>query len=867
MRNTITVRYAVLAAGLLVFLLVPAAGAATPVSHPALLFHDISETPGFQYSTIDPWKSWQQSIMSEANVALTKDFSTNMGAYDRVFYRADFARDAGFAYQITKNPDYAKKAQEALLHLDTGTVTMPTDNALALGSYAVAYDLVQPTLDPGSDATIRDKLATLADTVYKSLNDNGTKPQYVSFADYHGQEYPMVGIASAALTDYTNPNHLPLSSTPDDWLKVGTDYLFVDDKLHMYNRSLFSFGFDEESGKHLNGAYKSYVIEDFAWWLQIYNHFYHVNPFEKYPAAEKAFTSETWESLPNLYGNDYVTSGNLKWTYHRDFASLMNDSDRSHVLNFDERLESENLLPYSQELGGGAEPVDLLYSTFGNYNSLPRSFPETTSHLDPAAVFQVIRSGWQGDADWMSMVTWNVVSNSNRDMAHMDQMGIEYYSRGDLLLADAGENKYVLDMLYGENEIHHNTVAIEDPRTPFPPASWSGSAARGIYKGDSYSGVVTPVTVPAVIEAPWITGIDVHADITTVMGDSYGQKHLLSSPVRYSRTVLYPESGYFLIIDRFEGTEPWIYDTIFRPTSLVTTPSIMVNHNVAPSDVGHVNGQLTLDGKDYDWLSQPYKSYTTAPGSTGSIGWSTTNPYGRSVGLDIFSAPSSEIGVDKLVGRIGGYDGRSEVFSPVLFLRAPPENDLYRITALLSGYPDEPKKTAEEIPVTGNGRAIRVSASGGDDYVYAGDGTAASFGGYSTDAEVAMVRTNATVTEVTLIGGSYLSSGSDQLVALSEKVSYFTARKTPEGTDRFTSGDAVLQANLFGSNPGVVTPGPSATLPVVTPPATAQMSGSFTATGPDNAPGPASGAGQAGLYGTVTGWIKSILKQLLSPGK
>ena len=390
----------------------------------------------------------------------------------------------------------------------------------------------------------------------------------------------MVGIAAAALSDYTNPNHLALSSTPDDWLKAGTDYLFVDDKLHSYNRSLFSFGFDEASGKHLNGAYKAYVIDDFAWWLQVYNHFYHVNPFEKYPAAEKAFTSETWETLPDGYGNNYVTSGNLKWTYHRDFASLLNDSERSHVLNLDERLESSDMLPLSSSLGG-SDPAGLLYCTVRQLRFPPADLPGPGQPPRPGAVYQVIRSGWQPDADWMSMVTWNVMSNSNRDMAHMDQAGIEYYSRGDLLLADAGEDKYVLDTLYGEYDIHHNTVAFEDPRNPFPPAAWSGTAARGIYKGNANE-LVTPVQIPAVLQAPWITGIDVHADITTVIGDSFGIKRELSSPVQYTRTLLYPDSGYFLVIDRFQGTEPWIYDTLFRPASLVTTPSVMKGHEVAP---------------------------------------------------------------------------------------------------------------------------------------------------------------------------------------------------------------------------------------------------------------------------------------------
>ncbi len=84
----------------------------------------------------------------------------------------------------------------------------------------------------------------------------------------------------------------PLSSTPVDWHKVGTEYLFVNDKLHSYGRSMFSFGFDEASGKHINGAYKNYVIEKFALWFQVYDHTYGENLLEKYPAAKKALMSE-----------------------------------------------------------------------------------------------------------------------------------------------------------------------------------------------------------------------------------------------------------------------------------------------------------------------------------------------------------------------------------------------------------------------------------------------------------------------------------------------------------------------------------------------------------------------------------------------
>jgi hypothetical protein len=383
------IRYVILLWGLvIVSLMIPCVAAAPPqTGHPYLLFHDISEVPGYRFSTIQPWNSYQDLVLRSADGSLSKNFNGNLGGYDRVMYRGGFARDLGLAYQITKKPVYALKAREALLNLNVGTVSEKVDKANALGAYSLAYDFIQPTLDTANNTIIRDKLATLADTVYKDLNDNGTTRNYVSFADYHGQAYPNVGIAGAALADYTNPNNLALSSTPEDWHKVGTDYLFVDDKLHSYGRSLFSFGVDEASGKYLNGAYKSYVIENFAWWLQVYNYVYGENPFEKYPAAKQAFTSELWEALPNGYSSNYVTNGNTKWTYHKGFVNLLDDQTKSNILNYDERLDASTILPYSRTMGEVSSGI--LYCVYGNYASLSRTYPATTSHLDTTSIFQV----------------------------------------------------------------------------------------------------------------------------------------------------------------------------------------------------------------------------------------------------------------------------------------------------------------------------------------------------------------------------------------------------------------------------------------------------------------------------------------------
>ncbi len=269
--------------------------------------------------------------------------------------------------------------------------------------------------------------------------------------------------------------------------------------------------------------------------------------------------------------------------------------------------------------------------------TIPRSFPNTTSHLDKNAIYQVFRGNWKPDADWLSIVTWNYVSNSNRDMAHHDQASIEYYSRGDLLLADAGEDKSVLDRNYGKYEIHHNTIAIENPRNPFAIAPWSNSTARGMYKGVTTQGQVTPAIVESVLQTPWIEFVNVNAKINQVIGTGFGNSQVLSSPINYNRVVLYPDSDYFIIIDRMEGTETWVYRNIFRPTSLRITPTVDKNKDKAysASEVGHVNGSLTIGSTPFDWQALLFKTETDTGITTNTMKWTTVNPYGKTAELNL----------------------------------------------------------------------------------------------------------------------------------------------------------------------------------------------------------------------------------------
>lgn len=766
---------------------------AAPINHPYLIFNDINETPGFQHRIEIPWKSMEASITKLATDYLSRNFSEpTWTTYDRISYRSEFAQTLGLAYQINKNTTYSEKTKEALLNIGIGSTPSKLDRALALRGYSLAYDWVQSDLDVSNDMIIRDKLAILADSVYKDLNDNGTNLNYISISDYHGQAYPIMGIAGLALNDYTNPNKLPLSSTPSDWVKAGTEYLFVNDKLHNYNRSLFSFGFDP-SGKYYNGNYKTYVLDDFLWWFQVYSHFYGKNIFDEYPLAKKAFTSEIWESMPNHYQNNYVTYGNTKQYYHKGILNLLDPENKSYALNHIDITENSKLLPYSS--AQGLLSNIFLYLVYDNNSLSPRKNPVWTSHLDPNSIYQVFRGSWAEDSDWLSLITFNGNTKSNRDMAHHDQMSFEYYSRGDLLLADGGEHKHILGEIdYSEYEIYHNGVAIEDPRIPFSSSSWANSIARGIFKGNA-AGLNTPVHIDDVIQTPWMELLETHSSLTKVIGSSWNIKKDLSSPIQYERDVIFPNKEYFIVIDRLKGTQTWTYRNIFRPTSLNITPSLGIN----ASDVGHVNEDLYINNTPYDWLSLPYKNEIATGINTNSIKWKTTNPYGNNVEMHLFSVPSSEIKIIKHVGRIAGYDTKSEVYTPVLYFVNGPLNEIYRVTVFLSRYSSETEKIPQQIPVNGNGNTVKITSAMYEDYAYSGTGQS-SFAQFSTDAETLYVRKTTKPSEYTLINGTYINYSGMPLVSLSKKIDYFTLKEEKNKTYFKLKGSGTVNITLYNMN-------------------------------------------------------------------
>ncbi len=707
------------------------------------------------------------------------------------------------AYQITKDTSYSAKAREALLNLDVGVVPtappmmMPQGfHAMAVMNYAIAYDMVQPTMDAATDMKVRDKLALMADACYK---ENAAKPTYVDFVDWQGQSYPDLAIAGVALNDYTNPNKLSLSSMPSDWVKMGTDYMFVSDKTHTNGKPMISYQVDNE-GMDMFGAYKGYYIDDFTWWAQIYTHFYGKNFLDVYPIVKNLLTAEEWTSLPDHYSSNYVTNGQMKYSYYQGVVNLLTPAERAVDLNSGAQIDAASTLKSTSmsmvhTMYNALLPPALPYLVYGDYSSVTKTNPTWTSHLAADSIYQVFRQNWNDDSDWMSLITFNksVPVYGWRDTNHHDSASFEYYGNGDILLSDAGEVKHILGNDHGQSEFQHNTIAIEDPRTPFSASAWAGSTARGIFKGTP-STLVSPSYVQSLADASWMEMINVSTPITTVIGSSYSTSQKLSSPIAYERDILYPEKDYFIVIDRMDGTQTWAYRDIFRPSSLGITQT------TSTSAIGHVNGALTIGSTSYNWQSLAARKDTATGLTANSLTWTTTNPSGKAVVLNLYTVPSSSVLVLKDDERSGGYGLASEVYSPVVSFKTAAATDVYRATVVMSRYSTDSAKTSTTVAVTGTGNALEVNSGSYQDYVYTGKGTS-TFGSFSTDANTVFVRQTGKPNEYTMMGGSYINYQGSPLIKTSSPVSYLTYKNDNGKVDFMAKGSGSVTMTLSQLDP------------------------------------------------------------------
>ncbi len=731
---------------------VPSIGGQVSPTHPFVLFNNINELPNYNGGSSD----YDRSITDFADSELNYDFTTDP---DGFVYSSIYAAYMGLAYQITKNSKYIQPARNALVNLKypDSQDGSQYDYGYATLWYSLAYDWIQPALSQDDDTIARDRLGGLANkTYFESI----ISPNYAVWDDFQGRIYPGIAVAGMALRGYDSPYDSNVSA----WLKCGSQYLWVKDDLHSYNQSLAGNEIDV-SGFQLAGGYKEYTMDQQLYYAYAYDHYYGRDYVQDYPLAERWFMADTWITFPNGYRNDYCTLSAEAPAYIPAIYGLLNTSERSHLQYYGDLVaannpspispSSRNLLPLTEgESVSVVGNVDMFYYLFDYPYPDNPSPSTTTTRLDPVAMFQVFRSDYCQLADWMSLVTFNnhtVNTNSNRINSHDDQLSVEIYNKGDLVLGDGGEPKYLESsesdpgIMYGQYGEFHNTLAVENPRQAFNLSSWAGSQARSPYKGDA-AGIVTNVTITDTVTTPWMDAINTSMPISQLEGVGP-----ISSTIQYTRQLLFPKDCEVIVDRASDSTEPWIFRTTWRPATFNTIAT-------TSDHIGNANLTLNIGntGKTYNWLAQTAAGDVDTGTVTGRLDWSAINPYGTSVSTTLYTAPAADVIVNKYYSRFAGNMGQSEVYSPVIQFKDRSSKDLYRVTIISTRNTTDANYEFSSPAVTGTGNAVKIVKDDETRYAYTGSGVS-KFDGYTTDANTVYMRTNTTEKEITLIHGTALS--------------------------------------------------------------------------------------------------------------
>lgn len=805
-------------------------------SHPYMLFRNISEVPGFQHREEVPWSTYEIAIKSSAdggstlNSALWYHICSNSGG-------------AGCT-------NYANTTITNLYNL----ASTSAERTSYAGEYAIAYDLIAGTKDTGDttltsaiDETIRDKFAGMANkSVSLAVTSNPTDINVNEILFYR---YYYVWIISEVLHDYdtTGKN---LQYGVSDWNRMGGYDTFVLDE---YNTELAttSRGYsstpgmtywyiNKSGGQPLQGSYEVYYGDLQSRIPLLYNQT-HGNIFTAYPDWEKYWVHPVYMRLPNGYQPNLITNGNTIMNFWISGIEWLSPENRAYS-RYSNAIALKNynnaLLPYSKYDGISSF---VKYLTQDNLTSEPYYHPSDKNWLTPTYV--TFRTAWNETCDFISTYTQSISVPSNRFNSNTWKFSTEYYSHGDLVIADMGELKHTfwlsnLSLIY-TTKLGHNTIQLVDPTGTacgFGPtygvlggSSWInsgsdfqtqiGSSALGYTEGTTYSrsrGAACGDSAP-------YTCLD--------GGSSYPPYFRASCTERvwWTRKIVTPENEYMVVIDRVNSSSvDWIYKNFWSLTSFDITPTTcgstycpLLGKNTAN---GYVHGDLIIGSIPFDWDAletnpravdkiagvqdgtADWSVIETYAGNSDTISWNTINPYGDEISTKMFTAPVANISVAKWFTRVGGYEVESEVQNPHVFFSSDSGKDLYRITVFISDWTNTTTpRIAEEVPVTGNGTSVKITSPTGDkiDYIYEGRGES-TFGNYQTDADFALIRENESETpfSFTLRNGTYLVKSGGDVFGSDTRLNYVSTITKENGTRFNVSGTGTATVTFYD----IVTP-------------------------------------------------------------
>jgi len=712
-------------------------------THPHIAFDNFTETPGWKYKDEEPYASWNSYIpwyMSTYKITYNFSDPTNTEAD-----KSEQAYHFALAYLISGNTSFAEKAVEGLINLGNSTVDgLSTSScvsdyaASAAGLYAITYDMMYDYIQANHsdvDAQIRDRLGLWAHYLYTN---------YSSEAGDVGTRFiraTSMGLIATAMPDYVSP----YGSNRDDWLTAATTWLFEQDFTgkpalrKYYNYGGLCRGIESYSGRWL---------DDFIWWLHAYKKNYNQTLWK---LSRDVYNALLYTSLPNgLRPN------------HGDQGNEIDEGDKSYYVL--------DLLPSNEAAWHkwfvdtylGTTYLDkwlgyILYDKHAVSGSKPSFTTVISSDLESA----VFRSKWSTDADYLWLRFYRLSTTVYRDMRHNDNMAFEYYSKGDLLLTDSGEIKYYIrdpNRLgaggYGAIDSKgHNTIMIND----------GSGAVGGATKGVEGSPVENPAYLRDYLISDYFEFAEANMTITKIEDrstepspsngwywgfDTYNET-TLTNLVTWKRSVLYPKD-YFIVLDTISGSVERDIHNLFHLGSLNKTDTTYVGDNATP---GYVHGDLWINGTYIDWLNQTFGD-EVGYGLGNLVKWRVTNTTGKTIELYLYSAPKSNITVEKFWTRIGGHGDSDEVDHPIVRFKTR-DDVLNRITVLYTIYPDTEQPPTFENLSSSTYTLIHINTTNYDDYIASGTNIVDT--NITTDGDYAFVRKDATsVKKMFLRNGTYL---------------------------------------------------------------------------------------------------------------
>ncbi|HDN97953.1 MAG TPA: hypothetical protein ENG68_02225 [bacterium] len=713
--------------------------------HPYLLFKDIKETPGWKYREEQPYKSWNNSIRSGRMVDRFLSYPFKISGYYPNGSYGGLLINIAFHYQVTGKEKYAKKVVEVLKSLKKFNW-----NGLARGvardllGFLIAYDWVHPYLVKNYpskvDKEIREYLAKGCNTLYAQWPNSFNVLERIE---------PGYAIGIGALTF---PDH------PDapKWLTAATDWCFEKSpyKKQHYRPAILEWPYLNEGGLPCAQGYLNYFMRNTMVFLHAWNYNFKENIISRYPLLRRCLNSVLWECLPDGRSPAYNTDHNWFfggfWHVFQCFTA-MPEPDRKYFAWY---VNKFLLKPLDPEWDDWRDPKSMIwdYIFYDKHTAFKdMEEPPFNTFISPRAEVAIFRKDRSITSDYLFFRAFHTPDATNRWMTHNDNMSIDYYSHGTILIADSGEIKNYLcrpDRLgrggYGGSDSKgHNIVMINDGSGPV------GGAVKGF-------GSFTHFDNPAYLKDFLITDFfeyaegaiekwekiedrspEPHPSNGWYWGHDYYKIIKLKDPVSWYRCILYPHKDYFVVLDGITGKIKRKIDTLFHLGSFTITKGKGRGKNYVP---GYVHGELMVGNKRVDWLSQKFGKEVSY-GKGNLIRWKTTCKYDKkNVEMYLYSLPDSEITVEKFWTRIDGYH-RREVDNPLVRFKLKNVRNMRRITVLYTIYPDKEEKPVFEdisgVKFTG----VKLKTKKWIDYICYGEEISVK-NNFSTDGSYVYLRTD-----------------------------------------------------------------------------------------------------------------------------